>query len=107
MNGHDGIIKLYQGEDDRETFNNIYNARHDPREVAKWGKNQLAAAEHYMFARDVVGQNPWMLPSMMVATPAYQAAKMLGILPVDEYTSEPGLEQLKTGILGAWDGFRR
>lgn len=100
------ILEEFKGENDRDTFQRVYHSRSDSNAIAKYGKQALADAEHYAFARSYVKGNPWMLPSILLATTGYYTAKKLGLVKKDENTSEPSIDQLKAGILGAISGFR-
>ena len=91
----------------RDRYNEAYNARFDPKQIEKHGKNELANREHYAFARSLVNDKPWMAPSVALATPAYYLAKKANLLPEDEYTSEASLSQLASGLRGAWHGLTR
>jgi len=68
-------------------------------------QNLLAGYEHRAFARQYVQENPWMIPSMAVAVPAYSAYKAL---PKDltggQSRSQASLSQLGQGMMGVGEG---
>lgn len=63
----------------------------------------LAPYEHRAFARESVGDNPWSAPLYLALVPGYQAAKGVGLLGA---RTGPSMDQLKQGLLGAWEGLR-
>ena len=67
----------------------------------KAGNEALAPYEHQAFAREFTQEHPFIgPPAMAILSPGYAAAKALGILPSDEKTTPPSLEQ----IFGAYRG---
>jgi hypothetical protein len=68
-------------------------------------QNLLGPIEHQAFAREWVKDNPFLaVPSLMFATPAYTAAKAVGILPTDETTSKPSWSEIGAGYKGLGEG---
>lgn len=68
-------------------------------------QNLIAGYEHRSFAREYLKENPWMIPSVAVATPGYTAMKALP----KEWTgnrsrSQPSLSELKQGMIGVGEG---
>ena len=61
----------------------------------------LAAYEHRAFAREAVAEKPWLAPSLLVATPLYQAAKVMGLT---DSRSSPSWSQMGHGLLGIGEG---
>ena len=61
----------------------------------------LAGYEHRAFAREAVEDNPLMALSLLVATPAYQLAKMSGLTGS---RSKPSMSQMGQGLLGIGEG---
>lgn len=64
-------------------------------------QNLLAGYEHRAFAREAVAEKPWLAPSLLVATPLYQAAKALGMT---NSRSSPSWSQMGHGLLGIGEG---
>jgi hypothetical protein len=64
-------------------------------------QNALAGYEHRAYARETVQDNPLMALSLLVATPAYQLAKMGGLT---NSRSAPSLSQMGQGLLGIGEG---
>jgi len=90
----------------------------DPRELAKLDhatlyrmraqaaadqalQDQLAGYEHRAFAREATAENPLLALPIAVATPLYQAAKLL---PSSQSRSRPGWGQMGQGLLGVGEG---
>jgi hypothetical protein len=63
----------------------------------------LAPYEHQAYTRETVQRNPWSAIPLAVATPAYAAAKGLGILGSRSGSSDP-LAQIIAGYKGIWQG---
>lgn len=63
----------------------------------------LAGFEHRAYARQAVQDNPLMALSLLVATPAYQVAKVLG---TQNSRSAPSLHQMGQGLLGIGEGLQ-
>ena len=61
----------------------------------------LAGREHRAYARETVADNPLMALSLLVATPAYQLAKLGGLT---NSRSAPSLSQMGQGLLGIGEG---
>ena len=61
----------------------------------------LAGREHRAYARETVADNPLMALSLLVATPAYQLAKLGGMT---NSRSAPSLSQMGQGLLGIGEG---
>lgn len=62
----------------------------------------LAGYEHRAFAREAVGENPLMAIPIGLATPLYQAAKLIpGLM---NSRSSPSLSQMGHGLLGIGEG---
>lgn len=61
----------------------------------------LAGREHRAYARETVQDNPLMALSLLVATPAYQLAKLGGLT---NSRSKPSLSQMGHGLLGIGEG---
>ena len=61
----------------------------------------LAGYEHRAFAREAVAEQPWLAPSLLVATPLYQLAKLAG---VTNSRSAPSMSQMGHGLLGVGEG---
>ena len=61
----------------------------------------LAGYEHRAFAREAVAEKPWLAPSLLVATPLYQLAKVAGLT---NSRSAPSLSQMGQGLLGVGEG---
>ena len=99
----DKILEEYYQGNPHETFLALMNARKDPAAVKKWGKEDLANAEHQAFTRGVMIDKPWMAPSMALAIPGYNALKSMGFM-TDETTSEASLSQMGAGYRGMWQG---
>lgn len=66
-------------------------------------QDRLAGYEHRAYARETVQQNPYMALSLLVATPAYQLAKLFG---TTNSRSRPSLSQMGQGLLGIYEGLR-
>lgn len=67
-------------------------------------QDALAGAEHRAYARETVADNPLMALSLLVATPAYQAAKLIpGVMGS---RSKPSLSQMGQGLLGIYEGLK-
>ena len=67
-------------------------------------QDALAAAEHRAYAREAVAADPRMAVSLLVATPAYQAAKLIpGAM---NSRSKPSLSQMGQGLLGIYEGLK-
>lgn len=64
-------------------------------------QDRLAAYEHRAFAREAVAEKPWLAPSLLVATPLYQLAKLAG---ATNSRSSPSLSQMGHGLLGVGEG---
>lgn len=64
-------------------------------------QNLLAGYEHRAFAREAVAERPWLAPSLLVATPLYQLAKLAG---TQNSRSAPSMSQLGQGLLGVGEG---
>lgn len=72
---------------------------------AKLPKNQqalIAPYEHRAFAREAVGENPWMALPIAAGTFAYQPYKMLF-----GARSEPSFKQVGQGLKGIYEGLFR
>ncbi len=63
----------------------------------------LAGYEHRAYARQAVQDNPAMALSLLIATPAYQVAKVLG---TQNSRSAPSLQQMRQGLLGIGEGLQ-
>ena len=63
-------------------------------------QDALAGAEHRAYSRETVADNPMMALSLLVATPAYQLAKLGGI----GSRSRPSMSQMGQGLLGIGEG---
>lgn len=63
-------------------------------------QDRIAGYEHRAYARETVRDNPWMAASLLVATPAYQLAKLAGM----GSRSSPGLLQMGQGLIGIGEG---
>ena len=61
----------------------------------------LAGREHRAYARETVQGNPLMAVSLLLATPAYQVAKLGGLTGS---RSKPSLSQMGQGLLGIGEG---
>ena len=61
----------------------------------------LAGYEHRAFAREAVAEKPWLAPSLLVATPLYQLAKLAG---QTNSRSAPSMSQMGHGLLGVGEG---
>ena len=61
----------------------------------------LAGREHRAYARETVKEDPLMALSLLVATPAYQLAKLGGLT---NSRSAPSLSQMGQGLLGIGEG---
>ena len=61
----------------------------------------LAGREHRAYARETVQDNPLMALSLLVATPAYQLAKLGGLT---NSRSAPSMSQMGQGLLGIGEG---
>jgi hypothetical protein len=61
----------------------------------------LAGREHRAYARETVQHDPLMALSLLVATPAYQLAKLGGMT---KSRSAPSLSQMGQGLLGIGEG---
>lgn len=61
----------------------------------------LAGYEHRAFAREAVAEKPWLAPSLLVATPLYQLAKVAGLT---NSRSAPSLSQMGQWLLGVGEG---
>ncbi len=61
----------------------------------------LAGREHRAYARETVADNPLMALSLLVATPAYQLAKLGGLT---NSRSAPSMSQMGQGLLGIGEG---
>ncbi len=61
----------------------------------------LAGREHRAYARETVADNPLMALSPLVATPAYQLAKLAG---TTNSRSAPSMSQMGQGLLGIGEG---
>ncbi len=61
----------------------------------------LAGYEHRAFAREAVADSPWLAPSLLVATPLYQLAKLAG---QTNSRSSPSMSQMGHGLLGVGEG---
>jgi hypothetical protein len=61
----------------------------------------LAGREHRAYARETVADNPLMALSLLVATPAYQLAKLGGLT---NSRSSPSMSQMGQGLLGIGEG---
>ncbi len=61
----------------------------------------LAGREHRAYARETVQDNPLMALSLLVATPAYQLAKLGGMT---NSRSAPSFSQMGQGLLGIGEG---
>ena len=70
--------------------------------------NQLLAPfEHQAFAREWTRENPLLaVPSLGVGIPLYQILKSLNILPQDQNTTPPSLDQLFAGYRGMFQGLK-
>jgi len=64
-------------------------------------QNLLAGYEHRAFAREATAQNPLLAAPIAVATPLYQAAKLLG---ATDARSDPSWGQMGQGLLGVGEG---
>lgn len=61
----------------------------------------LAKYEHRAFAREATAENPLLALPIAVATPLYQAAKLLG---ATGSRSQPSWSQMGHGLLGVGEG---
>jgi hypothetical protein len=77
----------------------LYRMRRDA--LDKDLQNLLAGYEHRAFAREATAQNPLLAAPIAVATPMYQAAKLLG---VTDARSDPSWGQMGQGLLGVGEG---
>lgn len=66
-------------------------------------QDQLAGYEHRAYARETVRDNPAMALSLLVATPAYQLAKIFG---ATNSRSAPSWGQMGQGLLGIYEGLK-
>ena len=67
-------------------------------------QNTLAKYEHRAFSREYLKENPWMIPSMAVATPLYSAYKALPTsLTGNQSRSPASLSQMGQGLMGIGD----
>ena len=64
-------------------------------------QNLLAGYEHRAFAREATAENPWLAPSLAVATPLYQLYKLLGL---GASRSQPSMNQAVQGLTGVGEG---
>jgi hypothetical protein len=68
-------------------------------------QNLLAGYEHRAFAREYLKENPWMIPSMAVATPLYTGVKALPkAITGNQSRSQPSLFELGQGMMGVGEG---
>jgi len=104
--GIDAILKEYDMGTPHATFLALMNARKDSGAVKRWGKENLANAEHQAFIRGLMIDKPWMAPSMALAIPGYDAVKRMGLL-TDDTTSAPSLRQIGAGYRGMYQGLFR
>lgn len=65
-------------------------------------QNLLAGYEHRAFAREATAENPLLAAPIAVATPLYQASKLLGITTGSR--SDPSFGQMGQGLLGVGEG---
>lgn len=82
------------------SFSTLRNMRDMP------GANQelLAPQEHRAFAREWTQENPLVaVPSLVVATPLYAAAKALGLVSA---RTKPSVNQVVQGYTGILDGLK-
>lgn len=78
----------------------LYRMRREAKDKAM--QDLLAGYEHRAFAREAVAENPFLAPSLMVATPLYQLAKMIpGLM---QSRSSPSWGQMGQGLLGVGEG---
>ena len=83
-----------------KTLNDLRDRNTDPQL-----QNLLAGYEHRAFAREYLTENPWMIPSMAVATPGYTAMKMLPkAVTGNRSRSQPSLFELGQGMMGVGEG---
>ena len=81
----------------------------DPLEAWRWAlaernrnpDQELANAEHYLWNKYYASQGPLQAAGAFVTPFGYYAGKKLGLLGG---RSEPTLDQLKSGLLGAVEG---
>lgn len=66
-------------------------------------QDRLAGYEHRAYARETVADNPLMALSLLIATPAYQVAKLTGLT---SGRSAPSAWQMGQGLLGIGEGLR-
>lgn len=64
-------------------------------------QNTLAGYEHRAFAREAVGENPWMALPIGLAAPLYQASKFM---PGNQSRSQPSFDQLGQAYMGIGEG---
>lgn len=77
----------------------LYMARYGAKDQAL--QDLLAAYEHRAFAREAVGEKPWLALPIAASVPVYQLAKMLG---ATSSRSSPSLFQAGQGLLGVGEG---
>jgi hypothetical protein len=67
-------------------------------------QKDLAPYEHQAFSREYVKDNPLYALAFSALGPGYQAAKSLGMLPVDKDTTPASLSELMGGFKGIAQG---
>lgn len=77
----------------------LLNARRSA--TTKEEQNAISPYEHRAYARETVAEDPLMAISIGVATPAYQAAKVVGAIGS---RSDASLSQIKEGFVGIGEG---
>ncbi len=77
----------------------LYRMRERAREQAM--QDLLAGYEHRAFAREAVQENPLMAVPIGLATPLYQASKLL---PGNKSRSNPSWDQMLQGFTGVGEG---
>ena len=78
----------------------LYRMRREAKDKAT--QDLLAGFEHRAFAREAVGENPFLAPSLLAATPMYQLAKLIPGLT--QSRSSPSWGQMGQGLLGIGEG---
>ena len=82
----------------------LYNQMRDRYGRSDYMQGVIAPLEHRDFVRELVRDNPLMALPMAVATPAYTAAKKLGLMP--QARSAPSWDEIFAAYEGMFSGLK-